>query len=162
MYNNCHNTFTVEYLQPYKEETVEDFVNFSIAKKLKEKGFTCNYPFAMYNELGNFHPLYTSCEETLVNCMFGNRGYYNYDDFDDTDCIAPTISQVLKWLREERYVLIGLSPMQEYGGEETVEWHYTVYKSSKQGGLSRKAEFYHQSYEQAAIAGIEYVLDNLI
>lgn len=51
-----------------------EFVNFSIAKKLKDKGFTCNYPFAMYNELGYFHPLYTSCEETLVNCMFGNRG----------------------------------------------------------------------------------------
>lgn len=27
-----------------------DFVPFEIAKKLKGKGFTCKYPFAMYND----------------------------------------------------------------------------------------------------------------
>lgn len=85
-----------------------EFVNFELAKKLKEKGFTCNYPFAMYNELGDFHPLYTSCEETLVNCMFGNRGYYDYDDFDEADCIAPTISQVLDWFRKEKELFIDI------------------------------------------------------
>ena len=88
--------------------------------------------------------------------------YYDYDNFNERDTIAPTISQVLKWLREEKFILIGLSPMQEYGGDEVVEWCATVYKADKQGGLSWKEEFYYQSYEQAALAGIEYVLDNLI
>ena len=52
--------------------------------------------------------------------------------------------------------------MQEYGGDEVIEWCSTVYKADKQGGLRWKEEFYYQSYEQAALAGIEYVLDNLI
>jgi hypothetical protein len=38
----------------------------------------------------------------------------------------------------------------------------TVYKADKQGGLSLKEELYYQSYEEAALAGIEYTLDNLI
>ncbi len=52
--------------------------------------------------------------------------------------------------------------MQEYGGDEAIEWCSTVYKADKQGGLSWQEDFYYQSYEQAALAGIEYVLDNLI
>lgn len=138
-----------------------EFVNFSIAKKLKEKGFTCNYPFAMYNELGYFHPLYTSCEETLVNCMFGNRGYYDYDDFDETDCIAPTISQVLKWLREEHhlhfevvsasygyYLVISGTP--DKGGDDI---YYT--RGPNDAGA-------WDNYEDCIIYGIEYTLENLI
>ena len=76
--------------------------------------------------------------------------------------IRPTIWQVLKWLREEKLILIGLSPMQEYDVEETIEWCAVVYKADKQGGLSFKEEVYYESYELAALAGIEYVLDNLI
>lgn len=76
-------------------------------------------------------------------------------------CSCPNIYQVLKWLREEKLILIGLSPMQEYDVEETIEWCATVYKVDKQGGLSLKEELYYESYEQSALAGIEYVLDNL-
>ena len=122
---------------------MEDFVSFEIAKKLNGKGFTCKYPFAMY---------------------FRNRMYYDYDDFigDKDAIIAPTISQVLKWLRKEKFILIGLSPMQEYDGNEMIEWCSTIYKADKQGGMSWIEEFYYESYEQAALTGIEYVLDNLI
>lgn len=133
-----------------------EFVNFSIAKKLKEKGFTCNYPFAMYNEFGYFHPLYTSCEETLFNCMFGNRGYYDYDDFDETDCIAPTISQVLKWLREEKKLHICIDCWDKTWGYDVIDLtsfhclHFAAYREDI------------KSYEDAALCGIKYALDNLI
>ena len=63
---------------------MEDFVPFKIAKKLREKGFSCEYPFAMYNEDGEFFPLYSS-----------DKYYFGFDDFDKNDVIAPTISQVL-------------------------------------------------------------------
>lgn len=112
-----------------------EFVDFEIAKKLREKGFDW--------ETSNVY------ERNTIACR--------YEDYP-----KPTISQVLKWLREEKLILIGLSPMQEYGGDEIVEWCATVYKADKQVGLSRKEEFYYQSYEQAALEGIEYVLDNLI
>lgn len=142
-----------------------EFVNFSIAKKLKEKGFTCNYPFAMYNELGYFHPLYTSCEETLVNCMFGNRGYYDYDDFDETDCIAPTISQVLKWFREEHHLhfeVVGaaygynliISDTPDKGGTDRYYSHANDDGPNYAGAWDK--------YEDCVLYGIEYVINNLI
>jgi hypothetical protein len=144
---------------------MEDFVTFEVAKKLKEKGFSCKYPFAMYDEDGDFCPLFTSCDEDEDSkCIFGNRMYYDYDDFlkYKDAIIAPTISQTLKWLREEKLILIGLSPMQEYDCNEIIEWCCTIFRADKRGGLSWQEEFYYQSYEEAAIAGIEYVLDNLI
>lgn len=67
---------------------------------------------------------------------------------------APTISQVLKWLREEKgiHVCIALG--------EFSDWMYDV--SRIDGNMFCKAEDDFESYEQAALAGIEYVLDNLI
>lgn len=117
-------------------------VSFEIAKKLKEKGFKTE----------NTNWCYLDGDLVQVN-KYINISPYEY---------APTISQVLKWLREEKLILIGLSPMQEYDVEETIEWCAVVYKADKQGGLSFKEEVYYESYEQAAIAGIEYVLNNLI
>lgn len=131
----------------------EDFVSYELAVKLKEKGFKCSYPFAMYNEEGVFHECYTSVP---------NMQYYDYDDFDERDCIAPTISQVLKWLREEEQFVFGMTPMQEQDGDY-LSWCVTIYKVDDNGyGLSWKEELYYQTYEAAALAGIEYVLDNLI
>lgn len=112
----------------------EDFVTNEIAFKLEEKGYSLEYKFETKSWSAE-------CKRIVV---------------------LPTISQVLKWLRKEKLILIGLSPMQEYDGDEVVEWCSTVYKADKQGGLSWKEEFYYQSYEQAVIAAIEYVLDNLI
>jgi hypothetical protein len=127
-----------------------------LAKKLKEKGFDCNEPFAMYNELGIFHPLYTSCDETLENCIFGNRGYYDYDDFDEYDCVCPTISQVLKWLREEKKRFVVIHPT-----GHVVHYYYTVHNLARSFDTLEYTQSF-ATYEQAAIAGIEYVIDNLI
>lgn len=124
---------------------MEDFVPFEIAKKLKEKGFTCKYPFAMYNEDGKFYPLYSS-----------DKYYYEISDFDSRDFIAPTISQVLKWLREEKKLHIVIIIWGRTWGYNIIELpsgrslHWTAYQEDI------------KSYEDAAIAGIEYVLDNLI
>jgi hypothetical protein len=137
----------------------EDFVSFDLAKKLKEKGFDCNEPFAMYNELGIFHPLYTSCDETLENCIFGNRGYYDYDDFDEYDCVCPTISQVLKWLREEkkRHLLISTYHHTPFNVHD---WGYDIINLKTYN--VEHYDYGHNSYEASALAGIEYVIDNLI
>ena len=123
----------------------DDFVTYELADKLKEKG---------YREKCRKH-YYPNSEDWFISSVPECDNFSSYTD-------APTISQVLKWLREEKLILIGLSPMQEYDGDETIEWCSTVYKADKQGGLSWQEEFYYQSYEQAALAGIEYVLDNLI
>lgn len=69
----------------------------------------------------------------------------------------PTISQVLKWLREEKKVHIG------FGYSPRKKWLYVV--------VYMDGRYYNQptltvdgfaKIEKAALAGIEYCLDNLI
>lgn len=139
-----------------------ELVTFEIAKKLKEKGFNKEC-------LGWYYPSEVCGFDYKTIIVFNSSAYRgsNYKDMlvsheDEKHIDAPTISQVLKWLREEKFILIGLSPMQEYDSNEMIEWCSTIYKADKQGGMSWIEEFYYESYEQAAIAGIEYVLDNLI
>ena len=131
---------------------MEDFVPFELAVKLKEKGFSCEYPFAMYNEDGEFYPLYSS-----------DKYYYEISDFDSRDFIAPTISQVLKWLREKKkyhiefvgnacgYLFI-ISDVPSKGGTDR---YCSDYSGPNDGGTWDK-------YEDCAKAAIEYVLYNLI
>lgn len=126
-----------------------EFVTFEIAKNLKEKGFTCEYPFAMYNKYEEFCPLYSS-----------EKFYFGIDDFDKHAYIAPTISQVLKWLREEKKLHIEI-----YMYHNCYLWE--IYNTKIYDvDLTQKSEKYseieYETYEQAAVAGIEYVLDNLI
>ena len=146
-------------------KTMENFVSFELAKKLKEKGFSCEMPFAMYNEIAAFHLLTTSAPYYVCDSGFKCREYYDYEDFDEYDYIAPTISQALKWLREEKkiHLEIGLT----YTG-----FHCTIYKNVVWdiiGGEDELTYKYHidvysnsKTAEQAALAGIEYVLDYLI
>lgn len=133
-----------------------EFVNFKIAKKLKDIGFECKHPFAMYNENGIFHALFTSADYCGKY-----REYYGIEDFDEHDYICPTISQVLKWLREEKKIHLFVE-IADKG------WYYTIYPNIRieDGKLTSDKYILGQvpfkSHEEAEIGGIEYVLDNLI
>lgn len=128
---------------------MEDFVTFEIAKKLKEKGF--NEPCYKYYQKG-----------VLDSDDCWNR--YNKGTADR--CSAPTISQVLKWLREEKDIFIELEYInqEECGctiilqetGDLIAEWNWDKFKYANKNPLVRN------TYEQTALAGIEYVLNNLI
>jgi hypothetical protein len=82
-------------------------------------------------------------------------GLFNYE-FDER-CVypCPEIHQVLKWLREEKKIHIGivLTPMDLYK---------PVISICKVFGDSIDDISPRCFYEEAAIAGIEYVIDNLI
>jgi hypothetical protein len=135
---------------------MEDFVTFDIAKKLKEKGFKekCYaYYFPKGSELFfNHNPFRGGIVE---DCLYSNNFLPNEcmaSDFVD----APTISQVLKWLREEKKIHIAI----DIWGRT---WGYDIIKLTSGNSLHWTA--YNENinnYEQAALAGIEYVLDNLI
>ena len=120
---------------------MEDFVSFEIAKKLKEKGFSLEKTeiYGKFDSDGLFH----------------SQLYFNYIETMDCDeIIAPTISQVLKWLREEKGIHVGIM-LGEFS-----DWVYEV--SRIYGNVFCEAEDDFKSYEQTALAGVEYVLDNLI
>jgi hypothetical protein len=122
-----------------------DFVDFNLAKKLKEKGFP-QRTFGEYDMLGA--------------CYFEDGRFY------EKGCItevaraytAPTIAQVLKWLREEKNIYC--LPWFERGVDM---WFYAICKPSygcEFPEFMSKSDY--DTYEQAAIAGIAYVLDKLI
>lgn len=130
-----------------------EFVTFETAKKLKDKGFPQveERALAMYDEDGEWYSLIKNLDNFE----------YSFEYFDDRDCVCPTISQVLKWLRDNctthleisvgRFGWYFATTNYEYHEEEKVYDFTTTHVSDS-----------WDSYEEAAIAGIEYVLNNLI
>lgn len=104
---------------------MEDFVPFDLAKKLKEKGF----------------PIKTKTE--------GKFGLTKVKKIE----ILPTISQVLKWLREKEISIEPCATPYSY-------WYYMI-KEKGTIKVTYTGENYN-NYEQAAIAGVNYCLDKLI
>ena len=68
---------------------------------------------------------------------------------------APNISQVLKWLREEKKIAINIEFI-------PYVWQYKIIDMSFERRFEPYGITLFSDYEQAALAGIEYVLDNLI
>lgn len=123
-----------------------DFVVFELAKKLKDKGFpqVKKGTLAMYNEDGEWY----SMAETIGEA-------YSFEDFDEHDCVCPTISQVLKWLRDEKKIVINIEYI-------PYTWQYKIIDISFERRFESYGRVIFSGYEEAAIKGIEYVLDNLI
>lgn len=133
---------------------MEDFVPYDLYLKLKEKGFdTKKYiNYLYYNE-------------DLVKV----KDHYNISPYE----YAPTISQVLKWLRVEKkiYVEPCILADADIDADGKVINEYTYWSFSvthiETGDMiyfeyERIDDKRFDSYELAAIAGIEYVIDNLI
>ena len=129
----------------------EDFVPFEIAMKLKEKGFRYNTSY-WYNQYGTLLDKDEN-DRKCKNSVLTNDKSYGVD--------APTIAQVLKWLRKENAIHIDVVLWNK--GWYCDVWLFEYYE--EEGEYSAKKPYQskdYKSYEQAAIAGIEYALDNLI
>lgn len=142
----------------------EEFVPFELAKKLKEKGFK-EKCLAYYDVEDNVGLLYNTqytdealpCQYTdLLQCH--NTGEAETQPDDSGFCVdAPTISQVLKWLREEKNIHIG------FGYTPRKKWrHVVMYMDDRFYNKPTLTVDGFLKIEQAAIAGIEYVLDKMI
>jgi hypothetical protein len=141
----------------------EDFVSFELAKRLQEKGFKQKC-LAYYDAEDNVGLLYNTqytdealpCQYTdLLQCH--NTGEAETQSDDSENCVdAPTISQVLKWLREEKKRFVVIHPT-----GHVVHYYYTVHNLARSFDTFEYTQSF-ATYEQAAIEGIEYVIDNLI
>lgn len=133
----------------------ENFVTFDLAKKLTLKGF--NAPCIAYYDEGFLryntkYPFVLTAEELLIS----HNSEHTWID-------APTISQVLKWLREEKrlHVIVAtfidqLNRCHNWGYEI---WDISGYPKTIRHAASRTG---FDDHDKSVLAGIEYCLDNLI
>lgn len=128
-------------------KVIEDFVPFQMAIKLKEKGLILSkeYIFGAYDEDGD---LFSMLE-------------YNIEEY--WCAYAPTISQVLKWLRDEKKLYLSIEPhLTDFSSTEIMWIWDALYINSDCKFQWHDGEFGFDSYEKATVSAIEYVIDNLI
>ena len=89
----------------------EDFVTYDQAVKLKELGFDweCNHYYHLYDELATLSTL---------------PKYENFNKFDK-NCSAPTLSQVQKWLREVKNIIV-LPYCYKRGVSKPLGWNFVL------------------------------------
>ena len=113
---------------------MNNFLCMSITNRLKEKGFTFDLPIT-YD---------------------GNGTYYH--------SVEPRIYQVLDWLRIEKSIDIVIYPVDPctvfMGGEKYILSVYNCGRRDVRIHIDGVGKFV--KWEDAAVAGIEYVIDNLI
>lgn len=110
---------------------MKDFVTYELAVKLKEKGFREKCVWHYYDDTKDKY------QSSSPQC-------YNYGG-NTSD--APTISQVLKWLRDEKKLYIMI-----------LNWDFIIVDLNTVDIIFESRAKY-SSYEESAIFGIEYVLD---
>ena len=126
---------------------MEDFVPFEIANKLKEKGFKLEKTeiYGKFDSDGLFH----------------SQLYFNYIETMDCDeIIAPTISQVLEWLRDKKKLYVGVTYCPKIEGSQDFYYATIQYIGDYQKTIYPADSYVY--WVGAALNGIEYVLDNLI
>ena len=136
---------------------MKDFVPFEIAKKLKDKEFPQRPDYINYISYNDWDGL------RKIHSLSNASVWFDPNISRDNLYFAPTISQVLKWLREEKEYHI------EFVGN-ACGYLFIVSDIPSEGGTDRYCSDYSgpndggtwDKYEDCAIAGIEYVLDNLI
>lgn len=142
----------------------EDFLTCELAVKLKDKGFR-EKCLTYYDVEDNVGLLYnTQYSDDILPYQYTdllvshNANEVTLPD-DSENCVdAPTISQVLKWVREETKINVNMRLYKENG------WYYTIqnYKGEPLYSQLTNTDELYPSYEEAALAGIGYVIDNLI
>lgn len=149
-----------------------DFVDFNLAKKLDEKGFR-EKCLAYYDVEDNVGLLYNTqytdealpCQYTdLLQCH--NTGEAESQIDDSGFCIdAPTIPQVLDWLRKEHHLHFEVVAA-AYG------YNLIISDTPDKGGTDRYYSHANDDgpndgsawdeHKDCIMYGIEYALDNLI
>ena len=126
---------------------MEDFVTYKLAKKLREKGFR-EKCLCYYND--------DNIEYNYDSLIFNHEMYISHNSYDNIwhrDYIdAPTISQALDWLRKKKlHIRVSVY---------FIGWCVDV--TNMDGKRMYSTECTYDTYEDAALTGIEYVLDNLL
>jgi hypothetical protein len=131
---------------------METFVPFNIANKLKEKGFTLGY------NIYGYKPIYADVD-TIV--LIWNNGAYEKDYFGK-NIPCPTISQVLKWLRNKKDLYLGITYVPQIDKHNDFYFPTIQHIGKPMSTVYTKPTDNFKTYEEAAFTGIEYIINNLI
>ena len=121
-----------------------EFVTIDIAKKLKEKGFP-------QGNKDDITKLYYQISDNLQSAIMRSEG-------KDVKWYCASISEVLKWLRNEKNIIClpHIEPIEE-------KWFFYVVKLPQASDFPEYlSSVIYNTYEEAVLAGIEWVLNNLI
>lgn len=133
------------------------FVDFELAKKLKEKGFK-EQCLAYYTNSNDLYFNYSHKAGAKYSDCYLSHNLMPKDSVSGKFFDAPTISQVLKWLR--KYKEIYCLPYFEQGIDM---WLYSICRPNAGCEFPEFiSESIYNDYEEAALAGIDYALDNLV
>ena len=122
---------------------MEEFVPYELAVKLEQKGFKQGY------NIFGIRPIFSN--KTTIK-FISNIGAYEKEYFGD-NIIAPTICQVLDWLREKK-IYVSVEVIYE-------DWfEYKIVQTIKNTHMTGTRTY--KTYPEAILAGIEYTINNLI
>lgn len=135
-------------------------VSYELAQKLKKCGFSqpclAHYDFNGvfgYNEI-------TTNETVDISRLSRDLNTFKNDLWIN----APTINHVLEWLRMEKEIFIIIQPFPTIATKDKIcwSWHYKWNSDGVYMDSTFPDDLNYMTYEKSAIAGIEYVLDNLL
>ena len=134
-----------------------EFVSKGLAIKLKEKGFDkpC---FGFYNLIQDELQLYCSNDRDVTYKNLLTSVKNNKEIFD-----APTIEQVLEWLREEKDIHIWIVPQKifdyTYYGLQMIQFNSPKHNFET---FTLSLSLNNKNYYDVCTIGIECAIDNII
>ena len=132
---------------------MEDFVPYELAVKLKEKGFPQRPDYFNYSSYYDWDGL------RKIHSLSNASVCFDPNISKDNIYFAPTISQVLKWLRDKEVYVVPTFCVDE---NDNGYWDFRVIDLIDGTLIYDEIKNRYDTYELAALAGIEYVIDNLI
>jgi hypothetical protein len=131
-------------------------VTFEIAEKLKEKGFrwVCLYRYNTYSKTLQPNQVKTKFAREVDYSEF----YNCFNSYIDNNIDAPTISQVLEWLRREKNIYVSIFIDDDSDCPVT----YEIYKGTECMRTHHGEYFTLKDWNKCKLRAIDYVLDNLI
>lgn len=137
---------------------MKDFVPFNIAKKLEEKGFKEECLFH-YEKTGGIFSIWIDTYDRPNQELDYSDFLKCYNDGNSFGLIdAPTISQVIEWLRREKNIYISIFIDDDSDCPVT----YEIYKGTECMRTHHGEYFELKDWNKCELRAIEYVLDNLI
>lgn len=142
------------------------FIDKQLSIKLKEKGF--DKPCFGYYYIET--PTGLTDGELVLSRYYGRGGTFmdtlkRHDlPYTTSNIIdAPTIDQILEWLREEKEIMLWMKTYHTYATKNHICWDWNISIVNENHELSKHcSDEGFSKYEDAAIAGINFIVEHLI